>query len=91
MISNTPDLGLDPSDWDGPIDHICYMTAGSLIRIRPEEGYSFTFEFKSGAGENLRDLQTGILFTTIKIKKWYFRSKDEPAYEIKIETLSVLK
>ncbi len=67
------------------------MTAGSLIRIRPEEGYSFTFEFKSGAGENLRDLQTGILFTTIKIKNGISVRKTNPAYEIKIETLSVLK
>lgn len=85
------DLGLDPSDWDGPIDHICYMTAGSLIRIRPEEGYSFTFEFKSGAAGELKGSSNWDLIYNDKDKKWYFRSKDEPAYEIKIETLSVLK
>ncbi len=84
------DIGLTSSDWDEPIDHIYYAPAGSLIRIRPEEGYSFTFEFGSGASGELEGDSNWDLIYNDKDKKWYFHSI-EPANEIKIETLSVLQ
>jgi prepilin-type N-terminal cleavage/methylation domain-containing protein len=35
------DLGLDPTFWQDPIDHIYYKPVGERLQITPEQGYNF--------------------------------------------------
>lgn len=80
------DLGLDPSDWGSPINHITYSPSGAELRVRPEDGYSFFYELKSGGVIELTGHSNWNLIYNNKDKKWYHRSI-APENVVKIETL----
>lgn len=42
------DLGLDPDDWDEPVNHLYYTPSGTSLRISPEENYTITIDYVSG-------------------------------------------
>lgn len=48
------DIGLDPDDWDNPILHFYYTPQGRTLKIRPEDGYQFIFDFTSGTKGSLK-------------------------------------
>ncbi len=80
------DLGLDPSDWGAPINHIVYSPSGAELRVRPENGYSFFYELKSGEVKELTGHSNWNLIYNNKDKKWYHHSI-APENVVKIETL----
>lgn len=82
------DLGLDPDDWDDPVDHIYYTPSGSTIRLSPEDNYTMTIDTVEGDTKTLTaSLNWDIIYNAID-DKWYFHSID-PNNEIIYDTLSV--
>lgn len=80
------EIGLDPDDWNKPINHIHYTPYGSFIKVEPEDGYSFFFELKSGEFKELTGRSNWNLIYNDEDKKWYWHSV-KPENEVNIETL----
>lgn len=83
------DLGLDPNDWKDPVEHIIYKPGGSDLRIKPEDGYSFTVNSISGEEKILKASYNWDLVYNNVNKKWYYHSVAE-SNEIDINTLNVI-
>jgi len=84
------DIGLDPADWQEPINHVYYRPSGPDLLISPEEGYSFTVEDYQG---NTRILPASYKWNIIyndESKNWYYHLKNEDNI-LNIDTLKVVK
>ena len=82
------DIGLDPDDWDEPILHIIYKPSGSVLRLEPEDGYTFVVEKISGQIVAISSASNWDILYNDLDGKWYYHSID-PAKEIDITTLVV--
>ncbi len=80
------EIGLDPSDWNKPINHIVYTPQGSILKVEPEDGYSFFFELTSGEFKELTGKSNWTLIYNDLDKKWYHHSI-KPENEVNIETI----
>jgi prepilin-type N-terminal cleavage/methylation domain-containing protein len=85
------DIGLDPSFWHEPINHIYYKPAGKLLRIKPEEGYNFILEKPDGSVQVLTSRINYDLVYNIEKNKWYYHSDGLESNEVVIDTLQVVK
>jgi prepilin-type N-terminal cleavage/methylation domain-containing protein len=84
------DIGLKPSDWQSPINHIVYKPGGSQLAIRPEVGYTFTVADMNGKTKNLAEsLKWNLVYSDLD-KKWYYHTLDA-ANVIDINTLTIAK
>ena len=84
------DLGLDPDDWDKAVDHIIYKPSGSSLRIRPEDGYSFTFTTADGTTKTITSSYHWDLIYSETTQKGYYHSVSANN-EIDINTLTTTK
>ena len=84
------DVGLDPDDWNTPVDGVYYATGGNRIKATPAEGYQFHVTGADGEDRVLKPSYNWSLWYSIVDEKWYYHSiKDEN--EIDISTLSIVK
>jgi len=83
------DLGLNPQDWEAPVEHICYKPCGSQLMISPEEDYTFFVEDMSGAIKKLPASYHWSLVCDCATGTWYYHiiSADN---QIDITTLQVV-
>jgi len=82
------DLDLDPADWKDPVIHIYFKPNGSTLRIKPEDGYSFTVYDINGNKKTLTSsLNWDLVYSDID-KKWYYHSISA-GNEIDITTLEI--
>jgi prepilin-type N-terminal cleavage/methylation domain-containing protein len=65
------DIGLDPSFWYEPVDHILYKPAGKRLRIKPEDGYNFVVKKLDGSTQILTSKINYDLVYNIEKNKWY--------------------
>jgi Flp pilus assembly pilin Flp len=84
------DLGLNPEDWENPIEHIYYKPGGANLSIRPEDGYSFIVNGTDGSEKVLKASYSWNLTYNDTNKKWYYH-KISPENEIDINTLVTVK
>jgi type II secretory pathway pseudopilin PulG len=84
------DLGLNPDDWQLPVDHIQYTPGGAQLNINPEEGYSFKVTDKNGKTITLSSKEKSTLLYDDKKGKWYYKNTSSKN-EIDIGTLEVVK
>jgi Flp pilus assembly pilin Flp len=84
------DLGLNPEDWENPVDHIYYKPGGAKLSIRPEDGYSFIVNDKNGTPKTLPASYNWNLTYNDLDKKWYYHTIS-PENEINIDTLVTVK
>ena len=82
------DLGLDPEDWDEPVDHIYYRPSGSRFFITPEENYSFTIYNDDGDDFYLNSNYNWSIIYDFITEEWYFHSID-PDNLVNINTLEI--
>lgn len=82
------DLGLEKEDWDQPIMHILYTPQGNLLKLEPEEGYSFTVYNSSGTEFYMSYRYKWNIYYNTTDKNWYFHSV-EPENIIDISTLVI--
>jgi prepilin-type N-terminal cleavage/methylation domain-containing protein len=83
------DLGLDPTFWHKPIDHIIYTPVGERLQIKPEQGYNFEFIKADGTKQ--------VLYVGHSLKyyleddMWYNIDNKSTNKIINIETLRVVE
>jgi prepilin-type N-terminal cleavage/methylation domain-containing protein len=82
------DLGLKPSDWANPVLHIYFKPGGSLLRIRPEQGYTFYIKDLQGNTKKLPYSYSWDLIHDAQDNKWYYHSV-AAANLIDISTLEI--
>jgi Tfp pilus assembly protein PilE len=82
------DLGLDPDDWDDPVDHLYYTPSGTSLRISPEENYTITIDYVNGGSDTLTSNLNWDIVYDATTDKWYFHSIN-PGNEVIYETLTV--
>ncbi len=66
------DLGLNPEEWEAPVDHIRYQPGGAQIMLSPEEGYTFFVEDMSGAVRRLPAYYNWSLIGDCTTGTWYY-------------------
>ena len=81
------DLGLNPEDWQSPIEHMVYKPSGANLLISPEEGYKLEKENEKG------DIKTGWygnnLIYNVDSEEWYYHSVSEDNIVV-INTLTIV-
>ncbi len=82
------DIGLDPADWEDPVIHIYFKPSGANLRIKPEDGYSFTVYDINGNKKIMKSSYNWDLVYSDINKKWYYHSIAEEN-EIDITTLEI--
>ena len=82
------DIGLDPADWELPVDQIYYKPVGSRLEIRPEEGYDFLVEDMEGNEKVLTNRSNYNLIYNDLDGNWYYHSISEENI-IDIDTLKI--
>ncbi len=82
------DIGLNPADWQNPILHIYFKPGGATLRIRPEDGYSFTVTDVYGTTRTLKSSYNWDLIYNDIDKKWYYHTISAEN-EIDINTLVI--
>jgi prepilin-type N-terminal cleavage/methylation domain-containing protein len=80
------DLGLDPDEWSGYVDHIKYTVGGSKANVRPEAGWVMDVAAVDGTTRKLTANLNWNLVYDATSGKWYYH-RIEPANEIDISTL----
>ncbi|RJP30652.1 MAG: prepilin-type N-terminal cleavage/methylation domain-containing protein [Actinobacteria bacterium] len=80
------ELGLNPDDWQLPVDHVLYKPAGSNLKISPEQGYTLTVTGKDGKQRTVKP-NSNLVYDT-KTDKWYYSSINKKN-EVDISTLKV--
>lgn len=84
------DIGLDPADWNNPINHIYYTPKGSNIQISPEAGYSLVVDDLYGNTKVLPySYNWNIIYNDVDTS-WYYHTIDE-ANKLNIQTLEVIR
>jgi Flp pilus assembly pilin Flp len=85
------DLGLDPAQWkDQEYDGIIYKPNGSLLRIRPGEGYSFRIQDENGETHVLPySYNWDLVYRIANDNRWYYHSVEGPV--VLIDTLEVIE
>lgn len=81
-------LGLDPDDWNKPIDHIWWGVNSGRVSISPEDGYDFCVTDLSGKTRTLTPELNWNIWYDAPTSKWYYHDVD-PLNEIIISTLKV--
>jgi len=81
------DLGLDPAQWAGALDHVFYKVGGSRVSARPEAGYVLTVTDTSGKQRVLNNKLSWDLVYDTTSGAWYYHTID-PANQIDISTLT---
>lgn len=79
------DLGLDPGEWSGYVDHIKYTVGGSKTNVRPESGWVMEVKAVDGTTKRLTANLNWNLTYDATSGKWYYH-RIEPANEIDIST-----
>jgi prepilin-type N-terminal cleavage/methylation domain-containing protein len=82
------DIGLVPSDWTAPVNHIIYTPKGSSFTIKPEDGYTFFVNRLNGQTIKMKSTYNYYLIYDVLTQKWYYYSIDA-ANAIDINTLKV--
>ena len=89
------DIGLNPADWQAPVNHIIYSPGGNRINIKPESGYQFFVTDINGTNKKLTDTSNWSLIYSIADRNWYYKaippSVDPTATQLDITTLQVQK
>ncbi len=85
------DLGLDPAEWkDKVFGGIIYKPNGSLLRIRPGEGYTFRIKDENGETHILpHSYNWDLVYRIPNDNRWYYHSVNGPV--VMIETLEVIE
>lgn len=81
------DLGLEPDDWNDPIEHLHYVPSGSKLLISPEDGYRIKFQFNSG--QVITGIPTYNLIFDSTNDTWYYH-KILPGNEIDIDSIQIV-
>jgi len=85
---NYTDLGLDPTAWASPVDHLYYSTSGSRVAIRPEAGYRIDVVNTNGKTLTLtNDLKWSLWYSALD-GTWYYKNIAS-GQEIEISSMSV--
>jgi pilus assembly protein Flp/PilA len=84
------DLGLNPEDWNNPVEHIYYSPSGAKLNIRPEDGYSFIVNGIDGKKKTLPASYHWNLTYNDLDKTWYYHTI-APENKIDINTLTTVK
>jgi len=82
------DLGLEPDDWDEPIQHIYYTPSGSTLKVKPEAGYEFVVYTPEDEMIVLKSTTNYSLIYSDLDELWYYYSISEENV-IDITTLEV--
>lgn len=85
------DIGLEPSFWYEPVNHVFYKPAGERLRIKPEDGYNFILEKSDGTIQILTSKINYDLVYNIEKDKWYYHSDELDSNEVIINTLQVVE
>ncbi len=80
------DIGLDPDDWNSPINHMIYKPKGETMLVTPESGYEFQVE--NEAGETKTVWKGYNLIYDTESENWYYHSVNESNI-VDIDTLRV--
>lgn len=73
-------IGLDPEIWkDTPIDHIYYKPVGSRLEIRPEEGYTFYYDYIGGGSGSMASSLNWVLVYDLKNDVWTYKAQNTGA------------
>ena len=83
------DYGLDPDDWDEPVDHMYYRPSGNKFYITPEDNYSFTVYNDAGDRFYLDDSYNWSIIYDFTSDAWYFHTTSDPDNIVNIDTLVV--
>ncbi|EMS77753.1 type II secretion system protein [Desulfotignum phosphitoxidans] len=84
------DVGLDPDDWNTPVDGVYYATGGNRIKATPAEGFEFHVTGTDGEDRVLKSSYNWSLWYSMEDGKWYYHSINDDN-EIDISTLAVVK
>lgn len=85
------DLGLDPAEWkDKEFGGVIYKPNGSLLRIRPGEGYTFRIKDENGETHILpHSYNWDLVYRIPNDNRWYYHSVNGPV--VMIDTLEVIE
>lgn len=83
------DYGLDPDDWDEPVDHMYYRPSGNKFYITPEDNYSFTVYNDSGDTFYLNSSYNWSIIYDFNSGNWYFHTTNDSDNIVNIDTLIV--
>jgi prepilin-type N-terminal cleavage/methylation domain-containing protein len=84
------DVGLDPGEWNTPVDGVYYAPVGNKIKATPAEGYVFHVTGAGGEDRVLKPSYNWSLWYSMTDGKWYYHSISDEN-EIDISTLAVVK
>jgi prepilin-type N-terminal cleavage/methylation domain-containing protein len=84
------DIGLNPADWSKPVDGLYFTPGGTLVNVKPAEGYIITVQGPDGKTLVLTEKLHWNLVYDMAGKQWYYHYKD-PANAVNISTLKISK
>lgn len=84
------DLGLDPAEWDQPINGLLYSPGGSNVSIRPTEGTTLRMQSLDGATLTLTARLNWNLFYSVPDGQWYYHTR-APQNAVDIGTLQIIR
>jgi len=64
------DIGLDPDDWQDPVNHMLYKPSGQKLMVTPEDGYEFKVELESGESKTVWKGYN--IIYDVEDKNWYY-------------------
>lgn len=82
------DIGLDPAEWQKPVNGIYYSTSGSSIKITPAEGFTIEVTGVDGKKYTLTSSLNWSLWYSVPDGKWYYH-KIDAENEIDISTMTI--
>lgn len=82
------DIGLDPNDWNIPINHVIYTPSGSRLFLEPEDGYEFTVYNTEGDEFYMSSSYNWNIIYSDLDQTWYFHIISSEN-EIDINTLVI--
>jgi len=68
------DIGLDPAEWENPVEGIVYSPAGKRLGISPEDGYEFIVTSATGEELTLTSDRNWSLWYSMEDGNWYFHN-----------------
>jgi len=84
------DIGLNPAEWNQPVNGIYYSPGGTKVTIRPADGYTLTMNSLQGVSLILTPKLQWNLIYDILTRQWYYHTIT-PQNAVDIKTLQVIK
>ena len=70
------DIGLNPADWEQPINGLYYSPGKASVRVRPADGYALTMQSLDGKSLTLTPKLKWDLVYDVAKSQWYYHNTD---------------